>query len=253
MKLLEVRKLDSVLLPEPPCHTLVTCSKHCHNPTRNNEYSDLSRASHARVYTSYEMDSHARQRLVTTLSQSVLSLSMKMSMPLPATRDILVCDSTNRTLLELTTQTRTQQLPEVYVKVVHSAVLTSILLISTILNPLSHTTQVNSLSSMPSHTTVLEPQDLYMLTSSPTSHHARYSQSLPSPSLSRSSLLGSPSYFIHILNGNLMDQLLTAKSRWIWKPVINQLSLQSTVTVSAIVSKPHPHVTNMLMVSLRGQ
>ena len=37
------------------------------------------------------------------------------------------------------------------------------------------------------------------------------------------------------------------------KPVISQLSLQSTVTVSAIVSKPHPHVTNMLMVSLRGQ
>ena len=50
---------DSVLLPEPPCHTLVTCSKHCHHPTRNNEYSDLSRASQARVYTSYEMESHA--------------------------------------------------------------------------------------------------------------------------------------------------------------------------------------------------
>ena len=45
-----------MLLPEPPCHTLLTCSKHCHHPTRNNEYSDLSRASHARVYTSYEMD-----------------------------------------------------------------------------------------------------------------------------------------------------------------------------------------------------
>ena len=49
----------------------------------------------------------------------------------------VVCDGTNRTLLELTTQRRTQQLPEVYVKVVLSAVLTSILLISTILNQLS--------------------------------------------------------------------------------------------------------------------
>ena len=105
----------------------------------------------------------------------------------------------------------------------------------------------------PSHTTVLEPQDLYMLTSSPTSHHARYIQSSPSPSLSRSLLLGWPSYFIHILNGSSMDQLLTARSRWIWKPVISQLSLQNTVTVSAIASKPHPHVTNMLMASLRGQ
>ena len=52
---------DSVLLPEPPCHTLVTCSKHCHHPTRNNEYSDLLRASHARVYTSYKIESHACQ------------------------------------------------------------------------------------------------------------------------------------------------------------------------------------------------
>ena len=82
----------------------------------------------------------------STLSQPVLSLSMKMSMPLPATRDILVCDGTNRTLLELTAQTKTQQLPEVYVKVVHSAVLTSDLLISTMLSQLSHTTLVNSLS-----------------------------------------------------------------------------------------------------------
>ena len=139
------------------------------------------------------------------------------------------------------------------IKDMHSAVLTSILLIITMLNQLSHTTLVKSSSSMPSHTTVLEPQDLYMLTSSPTSHHARYIQSSPSSSLSQSSLLAWLSYFIHILNGNPMDQLLTARSRWIWKPVISQLSLQSTVTVSAIVLKPHPHVTNMLMVSLRGQ
>ena len=201
---------DSVLLPEPPCYTLVTCSKYCHHPTRNNEYSDLSRASHARVYTSYEMESHARQRLLYAVT---VCLSMKMSMPLPATRNILVCDGTNRTVLKLTTQTRTQQLPEEYVKVVHSAVLTSIQLISTMLNQLSHTSLANSSSSMPSHTTVLEPQDLYMLTSSPTSHYTRYIQSSPSPSLSRSSLLGLPSYFIHILNGSPMDQLLTARSR----------------------------------------
>ena len=96
-------------------------------------------------------------------------------------------------------------------------------------------------------------RDLYMLTSSPTSHHARYIQSSPNPSLSQSSLLAWLSYFIHILNGSPIDQLLTARSRWIWKLVISQLSLLSTVTVSAIVSKPHPHVTNMLMVSLRGQ
>ena len=151
----------------------------------------------------------------STLSQSVLSLFMKMSMPLPATRDILVFNGTNRTLSELTSQTRTRQPPEESVKVVHSAVPTSILLISTMLNQLSHTTLVNSSSSMPSHTTVLEPQDLSMLASSPTSHHARYIQSLPSPSLSRSSLLAWLSYFIHILNGNPMDQLLTARSRWI--------------------------------------
>ena len=31
---------------------------------RNNEFSDLSRASHARVYTSYEMESRTRQRLL---------------------------------------------------------------------------------------------------------------------------------------------------------------------------------------------
>ena len=39
---------------------------------------------------------------------------------------------TNRTLLEITTQTKTQQLPEEHVNVVHSAVLISIQLISTI-------------------------------------------------------------------------------------------------------------------------
>ena len=216
---------------------------------------------HTHEYIHHTKWNHALANDYSTLSQSVLSLSMKMSMPLPATRDILVCDvwdilvcdGTNRTLLELTTQTRTQQLPEVYVKVVHSAVLTGILLISTMLSQLSHTTLVNSLSSMPSHTTVLKHQDLYMLTSSPTSHHARYIQSSPNPSLSRSSLLAWLSYFIHILNGSPMDQLLTARSRWTWKLVISQLSLQNTVTVSAIVSKPRPHVTNMLMVSLRGQ
>ena len=208
---------------------------------------------HTHEYIHHTKWNHTLANDYSTLSQSVLSLSMKMSMPLPATRDILVCDGTNRTLFELTTQTKTQQLPEVYVKVVHSAVLTSIQLISTMSNQLSHTTLVNSSSSMPSFTTVLEPQNLYMLTSSPTSHHARYIQSLPSPSLSRSSLLGWLSNFIHILNGSPMDQLLTGRSRWIWKPVISEPSLQSTVTVSAIVSKSHPHVTNMLIVSLRGQ
>ena len=144
---------------------------------------------HTHEYIHHTKRYHTLANDYSTLSQSVLSLCMKMSMPLPAIRDILVCDGTNRTLLELTTQTRTQQLPEVYVKVVHSAVLTSILLISTMLSQLSHTTLHNSSSSMPSHTTVLEHQDLYMLTSSPTSHHARYIQSSPNPSLSRSSLL----------------------------------------------------------------
>ena len=144
---------------------------------------------HTHEYIHHTKWTHTLANDYSTLSPSVLSLSMKMSMPLPATRDILVCDGTNRTLLELTTQTRTQQLHEVYVKVVHSAVLTSILLISTMSNQLSHTTLVNSSSLMPSHTTVLEPQDLYMLTSSPTSPNARYIQSSPSPSLSRSSLL----------------------------------------------------------------
>ena len=209
-----------------------------------------SHVHHTHEYIHHTKWNHTLTNDYSSLSQSVLSLYMKMSMPLPATRDILVCDGTNRTLLELTTQTRTQQLPEEYVKVVHSAVLTSIHLISSMLNQLSHTTLVNSSSSTPSHTTVLDPQDSYMLTSSQISHHARYIQSLPSPSLLRSSLLGWPSYFNHILNGSPMDQLLTARSRWIWKPLISQLSLQSTVTVSAIVSKPHPHVTNMLMVSL---
>ena len=69
---------ESVLLPEPPCQTLVIRSKHCHHPTRNNEYSDLSRASHARVYTSYEMESHAHQRLLFAIT--VLSLRNKFSM-----------------------------------------------------------------------------------------------------------------------------------------------------------------------------
>ena len=141
---------------------------------------------HTHEYIHHTKWNHTLANDYPTLSQSVLSLSMKMSMPLPATRDILVCDGTNRTLLELTTQTKTQQLPEEYVKVVQSAVLTSILLISTMFNPLSHTTLVNSSLSMPSHTIVLEPQDLYMLTSSPTSHHARYIQFLPSLSLSQS-------------------------------------------------------------------
>ena len=77
-------------------------------------------------------------------------------------------------------------------------------------------------------------------------HRPRITPGISSSSLSRSSLLAWPSYFIHILDGSPMDQHLTARSRWIWKPVISQLSSQSTVTVSAIVSKPHPHVTNML-------
>ena len=55
---------------------------------------------------------------------------------------------------------------------------------------------------------------------------------------------------IHSVNGSPMDQLLTARSRWIWKPLISQLSLQSTVTASAIVSRPRPHMTNMLMRSV---
>ena len=63
-----------MILPEPPCHTLVTCSKQCHHPTRNNEYSDLSRASHARVYTSYERESHARQRLLYAVAVRPKSL-----------------------------------------------------------------------------------------------------------------------------------------------------------------------------------
>ena len=204
-----------MLLPEPPCHTLVTCSKHCHHPTRNNEYSDLSRASHARVYTSYEMDSHARQRLLYAVTVRPKSLyeDVHASTGQPG---YIGMRWHQQSTIEITTQTRTQQLQEGYVKVVHSAVLSSILLISTMLNQLSHTTLVNSSSSMPSHTTVLESQDLYILTSSPTSHHARYIQSLPSPSLSRSSLLAWLSYFIHILNGSPMDQLLTGRSRWIW-------------------------------------
>ena len=94
---------------------------------------------HTHEYIHHTKWNHTLANDYSTLSQSVLSLSMKMSMPLPADRDILVCDGTNRTLLELTTQTRTQQLPEVYVKVVHSAVPTSILLISTMLSQLSRT------------------------------------------------------------------------------------------------------------------
>ena len=93
---------------------------------------------HTHDYIHHTKWNHTLASDYSTLSQSVLNLSMKVSMPLPATRDILVCNGTNRTLLERTSQTRTQQLPEVYVKVVHSAVLTSILLISTMLNQLSH-------------------------------------------------------------------------------------------------------------------
>ena len=117
---------------------------------------------HTHEYIHHTKWNHTLANNYSTLSQSVLNLYMKMSMPLPASWDILVCDGTNSTLLELTTQTRMQQLPEVYVKVVHSAVLASILLISTMLNQLSHTTLVNSSSSMPSHTTVLDPPDFYI-------------------------------------------------------------------------------------------
>ena len=95
---------DSVLLPEPPCYTLVTCSKHCHHPT--------SHVHPMHEYIHHKKQNHTLANDYSMLSQSVLSLFMKMSMPLAATRGILVCDGTNRTLLELTTQTRTQQLPE---------------------------------------------------------------------------------------------------------------------------------------------
>ena len=86
---------------------------------------------HTHEYIHHTKWNHTLASDYSTLSQSVLSLSMKMSMPLPATRDILVCDGTNRTLLELTTQTKTQQLPEESVKVAHLVVLISFLLIST--------------------------------------------------------------------------------------------------------------------------
>ena len=120
---------------------------------------------HTHEYIHHTKWNHTLANDYSTLSQSVLSLSMKMSMLLPATRNILVCDGTNRTLLELTTLTRTQQLPEVYVKVVYSAVLTSIYVNEHYVKLIvAH----NSSSSMHSHTTVLEHQDLYMLTSSPT-------------------------------------------------------------------------------------
>ena len=80
---------------------------------------------HTHKYIHHTKWNHTLANDYSTLSQSILSLSMKMSMSLPVTRDILVCDGTNRTLLELITQARMQQLPEEYVKVVHSAVLTS--------------------------------------------------------------------------------------------------------------------------------
>ena len=94
-------------------------------------------------------------------------------MPLPAT---------NRTLLELTIQTKMQQLQEEYVKVVHSAVLISIQLISTMLNQLS--------------------MKVDMEAGYQSAEFAAYCR---------------------------------------------------IVLFTAIVSKPHPHVTNMLMVSLKGQ
>ena len=92
-----------MLLPEPPCHTLVTCSKHCHHPTRNMN-TPTYHVHHTHEYIHHTKWNHKLANDYSTLSQSVLSLSMKMFI-----RDILVCDGTNRTLLELTTQTRTQQ------------------------------------------------------------------------------------------------------------------------------------------------
>ena len=80
------------------------------------------------------MESHARQRLLYAVTVRPKSLYEDVHASTGHPGYILVCDGTNRTLLELTTQTKTQQLPEVNVKVVHSAVLTSILLISTMLN-----------------------------------------------------------------------------------------------------------------------
>ena len=134
-------------------------------------------------YTHHTKWTHTLANDYSTLSQSVQSLYMKMSMPLPANRDILVCDGTNITLLELTTQIKTQQLPEAYVKVVHSAVLISILLISIMLNRLSHTTLVNSSLSTHSHIIVLDPQYSSMLTSSQISHLVEFIRSSSSPSL----------------------------------------------------------------------
>ena len=85
------------------------------------------------------MESHARQRLLYAVTVRPKSLYEDVHAPTGHSG----CDGTNRTLLELTTQTKTQQLPEESVKVAHLVVLISFLLISTMLNQVSHTTLVN--------------------------------------------------------------------------------------------------------------
>ena len=84
------------------------------------------------------MESHARQRIIyaATVRPKSLYEDVHASTGHPGYIGM-------RWHQQNTTQTRTQQLPEVYVKDVHSAVLTSILLISTMLNQLSHTTLIN--------------------------------------------------------------------------------------------------------------
>ena len=208
-----------MLLPEPPCHTLVTCSKRCHHPTRNNEYSDLSRASHARVYTSYEMESHARQQLLYAVAVRPKSLYEDVHAYTVHPSYIGMRRHQQNTIGANYTDK-------------DAAVARGICQGCALGSAHQYPTLVNSSSSSPSPIIVLDPPDSSMLTSSQISHPVKFIQSSPSPSLSRSSLLAWLSYFIHALNGSQMDQLLTARSR---KLVISQLSLQSTVTVSAIV------------------
>ena len=226
---------DSVLLPEPPCHTLVTCSKHFHHPTRNNWYSDLSRASHARVYTSYEIESHAvtvrpKSLYASTGRPEYIGVRWHQQNTIGAN-----CTDKDAAAAKGICQgcalgsAHQYQNNQHYVK-------------STVAHDPGQQFVVDAFTHHSVGTSGFIYAHLFTDLTSCQVYPVFTKSKLVTELIGRMALL----FYSH-------SKLKPNGSRWIWKPLISQLSLQGTVIVSAIVSKPHPHVTNMLMVSLRGQ
>ena len=202
-----------------------------------------------RVHPTHEYIHHTKWNRTlandySTLSQSVQSLYMKMSMPLPANRDILVCDgATNNTIGANYTDK-------------DAAAARGICQGCALGSAHQYPTNQHYVKSTVAH----DPGQQFVVDAF-TYHSVRSSVFIYAHLFTD---LASRRVYPVFIKSKLVTDLIARMALLFhshpeWKPngsavdrkIITQLNLQSTVTASAILSKPHPHVTNMLMVSLR--